>query len=345
MGAMSALLLASPAFAQDSKKLVVAATGGQYERILREHVFAPFTKETGIEVTFVAGALGERWGLLRAMADSSGVEWDLMEVGSGDVWVPGRNSLLLDLGNDCALVPKAKTDGFPDTCNRYGVLSGFGATLLVANEDLFKGPLPSDWKDFYDVENFPGPRALSNFGDPWRALVGALLADGVPANELFPLDLDRAFAKLDEIRPHIAVWWRTGDQIQRAFREKEVSLGLIWNTRTEFLRNEGVPLKRIWDGATLNMAHWSIFKDAPNKENAIRFLNWYFDNPEAQVAYGRAAAISPSTRSALALYSPEEQKEQPTYQENLPGIVSIDYEWLGQNNDTILKRWNTWIAR
>ena len=40
----------------------------------------------------------------------------------------------------------------------------------------------------------------------------ALLADGVAPSKLFPLDLDRAFHKLDQIKPNVAVWWKTGDQ-------------------------------------------------------------------------------------------------------------------------------------
>ena len=120
---------------------------------------------------------------------------------------------------------------------------------------------------------------------------------------------------------------------------------LTWNTRTEFLRKEGIPLKRIWNGATLNLARWAVFKNAPDADNAIRFLNWYFDHPDVQVAFGRAAAISPATKSALALYSPDEQKEQPVYPDNLRQIVPVDYEWLGQNNDLILERWSTWLAQ
>ena len=40
-----------------------------------------------------------------------------------------------------------------------------------------------------------------------RTIPAALVADGVPKDKLYPLDLDRAFKKLDEIKPHIKVWW------------------------------------------------------------------------------------------------------------------------------------------
>ena len=344
IGSIAMLATMETANAQDPGRLVVAATGGGYEQIMREHVFDVFAAETGIDVIFVSGALGERWTKIKAMTDAGNFEWDMMELGSGDVWNPERAAFLLDLGQNCALVPKAASDGLPTTCNRHGVLPSVGATLLTANIEAFDGEVPSNWVEFWDVENFPGPRALQNFGSPWRVLIGALIADGVPKDDLFPLDLDRAFAKLDEIRPHVTVWWSSGDQIQRAFREDEVTAGLIWGTRLAFLQREGIPLTPIWNGATLNEAHWAVFKDAPNRENAIRFLNWYFDHPEVQVAFGRAGSLSPSTRSALALYSADEQKDQPGHADNIDGIVPVDYRWIADSHAEVLERWNAWLA-
>jgi mannopine transport system substrate-binding protein len=279
------------------------------------------------------------------MANAGRMEWDLMELNTGDVEIPERNRHLMDLGDNCASVPKARTDGFADTCHRYGVLPGYGATLLVVNRSRFGDRAPSSWADFFNPAQFPGPRSLPNQGDPWRVLIGALIADGVPRNALFPLDLDRAFRRLEQIRPSIALWWRSGDQFQQAFRQGEVIAALSWNTRIEFLRREGVPVQRVWDGATLNVAHWSVLRGAPNASNALRFLNWYFDHPEVQVAFGRAAAVSPATRSALALLPPEEQREQPGFPENRARIVDVDYGWIAANNELIIRRWNEWIAR
>ena len=337
-------LAAGPAHGAD--RLVMAATGGGYQKIMKEQVFDRFSQETGIEVVFVSGALGERWAKIQAMTDAGNFEWDMMEGGSSDVFNPDRQVYLEDLGEKCTRVPKAHSDGVPATCHRYGILPVFGATLLTANTEAFDGgKIPSSWKEFWDVENFPGPRALQNFGTPWRVLVGALSADGVPHDEIFPLDLDRAFAKLDEIRPHIAVWWSTGDQIQRAFREGEVVAGLIWGTRLGFLQKEGLPLTPVWDGATLNAAHWIVFKDGPNKEAAVRFLNWYFDNPEAQHAFAVAGNLAPSTKSAVSFFSPEEQVQQPTHPDNVDGIIPVDYQWLSDNEDEIVERWTSWLAQ
>ena len=36
------------------------------------------------------------------------------------------------------------------------------------------------------------------------------MADGVAPDKLYPLDVDRAFKKLEEIKPNITVWWTSG---------------------------------------------------------------------------------------------------------------------------------------
>ncbi|MCT7378256.1 extracellular solute-binding protein [Chelativorans salis] len=335
----------SQASGGENGRLVMAATGGDYERKLREFVFEPFSRQTGIEVVLVSGTTGEFWAKAMAMSEAGHLQWDMMEAGSGDVFVPARNRLLVDLGEDCALVSKAKSDGAGEICHRFGVVPTYGATLLTANRTMFDGGAPSSWNDFFNVADFPGPRSLPNFSTPWRVLIGALLADGVAPDKLFPLDLDRAFDKLDQIRPHISLWWKTGDQIQRALRDQEVAMTLVWNTRIDFLRDEGLPLQRVWRGWTLNEADWVVFKGAPNRQNALRFLNWYFDHPEVQAAFAQAIAASPTTKSALELLPQSDKEDSPIFPDNFKGVVEVDYTWLANHHAEIVERWNRWIAQ
>src|SRR5262249_38150551 len=80
-------------------------------------------------------------------------------------------------------------------------------------------------------------------------LIFALLADGVPADRLYPLDIDRAFKKLDRIKPHIKVWWREGNQSQQLIRDGELDMMSIWNGRASELKEAGVAVELIWNGA------------------------------------------------------------------------------------------------
>ena len=60
--------------------------------------------------------------------------------------------------------------------------------------------------------------------NPIDTLEIALMADGVAPKDLYPLDLDRAFRKLDEIKDHIAVWWTGGAQSTQLLESGEVDM-------------------------------------------------------------------------------------------------------------------------
>src|SRR3546814_12005440 len=77
--------------------------------------------------------------------------------------------------------------------------------------DRIKGPGPQSWADFWDMKRFPGKRGMRR--TPKYSLEFALMADGVPADRVYPMlrtpaGVDRAFRKTDETKPHVV--WRSG---------------------------------------------------------------------------------------------------------------------------------------
>jgi len=59
------------------------------------------------------------------------------------------------------------------------------------------------------------------------------------ATSVYPIDIDRAFKKLDQIKRHIKVWWREGTQSQQLIRDGEVDMMSIWNARASELKQQG----------------------------------------------------------------------------------------------------------
>ena len=96
---------------------------------------------------------------------------------------------------------------FEEAKGEYGYGYQYYSTIMAWREDA---KAPQSWQDFWDVANFPGKQALPDY--PTYILPMALLADGVPVAELYPLDLDRAFASLEKIKDQVAVWWQAGAQ-------------------------------------------------------------------------------------------------------------------------------------
>jgi len=111
-----------------------------------------------------------------------------------------------------------KEDDLPPSAvvaDGFGIAQNILGTALCYRSGKYRDGGPSSWADFWDVKKFPGSRSLCLSDSP-RTLIFALLADGVPRDQLYPLDIDRAFKKLDQIKPHVKVWWREGTQSQHS---------------------------------------------------------------------------------------------------------------------------------
>jgi mannopine transport system substrate-binding protein len=342
--ALLALALPAAVHAQSGKELVIATTGGAQEQELRKHFYEPFEKATGIRVRPVSGAEAQTVARVKAMVTAGSVSWDIFQAGDIQSSSDEYRALTEDLGSFCEPL-KGNADLLPGACKPTGLLAAYGTTLLVYNDAKFPGRKPRSWADFWYVKDFPGPRSLPNFNDPWRVLAAALLADGVPVDKLFPLDLDRAFRKMDEIRPHVALWWKTGDQSVQGFRNGEYVMGMIWQTRASALRAEKQPLDWSQNQAVLVGDRWALIKGAPNRENALRFLKFYVENIEGQARRCEAQTCTPTSRKAAAMMSAEAQKALPLAPDVFGGLVVPDADWINANKTAMLNRWNAWLQQ
>jgi putative spermidine/putrescine transport system substrate-binding protein/mannopine transport system substrate-binding protein len=174
-------------------------------------------------------------------------------------------------------------------------------------------------------------------------LATALLADGVEPAELVPMDLDRAFRKMDEIKPEVAVWWETGDQSQQIMRDREVVLSMMWSGRAVSLKDEGVPIDVELNQAIDETSFWSVLKDAPHLDAAYEFLNFYITRPEAHVEFYEDTYYPTPNQEALDLLPESERQDNvATIADELVEVNG--YEWVAENQERITERWNSWLA-
>ena len=199
------------------------------------NVIKAFEKKYGIKVVETSPV---DFGKLRAMVDSGNVEWDLTEIGGQDAIRAGKLNLLDKV--DPKVVDRSK---YPPTAqNPFVFASSVYTTIIGYRTDVFKGGThPKSWADWWDVKKFPGARSMRNH--PTDNLEFALIADGVPKDKLYPIDFDRAFKKLDQIKPHVTVWWSTGQQPAQLLLDKEVVLATGWNGRFYDIIKKGAPVE------------------------------------------------------------------------------------------------------
>ena len=79
---------------------------------------------------------------------------------------------------------------------------------IIYNTAAFsKGKHPRSWAEVWDAKAFPGPRTFNFGGGTTPQLEFALLADGVPLSQVYPIDIERAWKKYDQLRPLVSKWY------------------------------------------------------------------------------------------------------------------------------------------
>lgn len=321
------------------KELVIVATGGTFEAGLKKWFYEPFEKATGVKVISVTANSLDQFTKLRAMLQTGYVEYDIVSGGPASAY-QFRDTIV---NIDCARLTNL-SQALPGSCDRYMLLRTFGGGVIAYNTRAFPGGGPQSYADFWDVKRFPGPRAINNSGSPQWVLAMALLADGVPPDRLFPMDLDRAFRKMDEIKPHVRVWWKSGDQSQQILRDGEVVMSFMWSGRANTLRSQGLPIEVVWSQAIKDYATWSIARHAPHPNAAYAFLNFFLGNPRAHVEFGKQIGGDTSNAEAVKLIPPADRPRYgSTYWDKM---IDVDGNaWVQENRAMIVERWNAWLAQ
>jgi mannopine transport system substrate-binding protein len=247
---------------------------------------------------------------------------------------------------DCSRIPSAAEMGVDGACGD-ALLRYIGGGVLAFSKDAFPdgGPQPQTWEDFWDFETFPGPRSLQqNGGDGWNYMI-ALMADGVPPDELFPLDLERAEAKLEELRPNVPVWWSSGDQSQQIMRDGEVVMSMMWSNRALTLVRQGVPMGVSWQGAIQDPTYWALLKGAPNEENGYALLEFIMGNVEGHVGFFRDIVADSSNKVALEAYTEEERRDSALNPQNFSAMAVPDFAYVAENTDMMRRRFQDFLSR
>jgi spermidine/putrescine-binding protein len=212
-GSMSTAALAA-------ESLVFTSWGGTTQDAQKKAWAEPFTKATGIKVNQDGPT---DYGKFKAMVESGNVAWDVVDVEYDFAVKAAADGLLEPI--DFAVVDKKAID--PRFVTDHAVGSFYYSFVIGYNKDTYGTKAPKTWADVFDTKAFPGKRTFYKWSAP-GVLEIALLADGVPADKLYPLDIDRAFKKLDTIKKDI-VWWGGGAQSQQLLASGEAPIGEFWN--------------------------------------------------------------------------------------------------------------------
>lgn len=347
--------LTGMAFAASAQEVNVVSWGGAYEMSQVEAYNKPFTAETGIRVNMIAA--DNPATPLKAQVEAGNVTADVFDVEVSDAIRLCDEGALIEI--DHAALPAAPdgtaaVDDFVEgallDCAVANIV--WGTVISFDTTKFDEGAQPQSAADFFNTADFPGKRGLPR--NPKRTLYLALIADGVPAAEIYDVlgtdeGVERAFAKLDTIKSDV-VWWEAGAQPVQLLADGEVSMTTVYNGRIfDAMVAENKPFEVIWDGQYMDMDMFVIPKDAPNMEAALQYLKFATDTQRLAdqakyIAYGPARR---SSAELVGLYQDgvtEMAPHMPTSPEALENAVMDNPEFWADHDTELTERFNAWLA-
>jgi putative spermidine/putrescine transport system substrate-binding protein len=327
--ALPAVIIPARAFAD--QKLVFVSYGGTTQEAQEKTVIRAFQQETGIQVITASGPDVAK---LKAQVRTGNIEWDVVNFIGSQAVSAAREGLLEKI--DYSIVDAS--DMFLPTKEATLPWYSYGGGIGYDPNRHPAGKHPRDWPQFWDARSFPGRRGLRSRPDENLEL--ALMADGVPAKSLYPLDVDRAFKSLDRIKSHVAKWMAETPQTISLLQANEVDFVFTYSGRVEAAKKQGLNLAYVYESNIVTPAYMCVAKGTRNRAASMKLVN-YFLRPDLQAAFCNVMGYTPVKRAAMKLLTPEVRAQQPNLDD--PTTAVTDVEWWADNFAEVNKRFKEWL--
>jgi putative spermidine/putrescine transport system substrate-binding protein len=308
--------------------LVFTSSGSSYQRAQTKAWLKPYSNETGTKIHQDSPT---DYAKIQSMVENNKVVWDVVNV-SNDFGLQSTADLLEPL--DYSVIDKGPIlEGY---ASEYRIACMLYANTLAYNTEQIHST-PSSWADLFDTQKFPGPRGFRK--SPWETLEVALLGDEVPPENLYPLDVDRAFDKLDTIKDRI-VWWETGGQLQQQLADGDVALASAWNGRVQKEIDSGTPLKIQWNQNLQTADYLVVPKGTAHKEKAMELIA-YCVSGQNNYRLSEFIPYAPINKESIPKVDPQVRPQLPTAHRDVG--VTFNAEWWDNNREAVEQRFNKWL--
>lgn len=357
--AAGALLAVAGAGQAQAQSLTIVSWGGAYTESQVRAYHDPYMAENpGVTIINDDSSANALAGI-RAQAQAGNVTWDLVDMLPSDAQLACDEGLILEIDHDemLAAAPDgtpASEDFLPGSLGDCFIPQIVYSTVMTFNTEMFPADnQPASIEDFFDVENFPGRRAIQN--RPGANLEWALYADGVPIDEIYevletPEGVDRAFAKLDTIKEHL-IFWTEGSQAPQLLADREVSFATGYNGRMFAAAEvEGQPFAIIWDGQIVEWDGWVVPAGGNNIDAVMDYLYWATDTQRLAdqakfISYGPARASSAALVGEHADLGIDMGPHMPTHPDNYQTPIVLDNDFWTDYGDELRERFSNWMLQ
>jgi putative spermidine/putrescine transport system substrate-binding protein len=323
-----------PAHAQAKiPEVVMANWGGDSQKAFGQTFVPNYEKKTGGKI--VMDGSGPSNAKLRAMVESKHITWDFCDCGAAAIGELGPLGMLESL--DFSIIDKAKSN--PNFIFEHGICNYLFSFVTAYDTKKVSG-VPT-LQDFFDVQKIPGKRLMRKDVQPMIDM--ALMADGVPPDQLYPLDRERAFKKIASIKDHL-LFWETGAQSIDMLRSGEVVMAWMWHTRANVVKQDTQgKIDFTFNGGVLVSGAWVVPKGNPAGKQAMHAIASTQD-PEPQIALLKLLGNGPANPQADTLVPPELQAINPASAKNSAVQAKMSFDWWMKNYPATLKAYRDMVA-
>lgn len=325
--AFSGIGLAQAVSGKGANEIVVMTTGGTLEAAQKAALYEPFTKATGIKVVLITVDPAK---VLVSIDRGDAPEVDVIQVNAARAALYERRNALEKIDykyfDPDTIAGMAQSYRQPFTVGQITYSLG-----LAYSEDAVKGKRPpATWAEFFDPKAIPGARAMAPCEAGWILDGGvmeiALMADGVPADKLYPLDVDRAFRKLEAFKPNVSVFYGSAGDGPQSLIDGRADFAATFNGRIYTVRNQGAKVNFNWNQSLIQTNFWAVMHKSPNRDNAMKFLA-FASRAQPQSIISNMMAYGPTNDKAFALIKSDLRPWLPGSPENVAKQVRQDYTW------------------
>ena len=335
------------------ESFVFISAGGAYQAAERQAWLDPLREKFGIEI--VEDSPDPSTAQVRAQAETGAIMWELIDRGGVSIAALLKSDSLGEY--DTAIVD---TRDLLDIFTSEGPYVAGGAitwsAVLAYNTDVYPGETgPKSWADFFDLEEFPGRRALRSSVSYGGQLQIQRLARNpellntpegrrdvaTPSQEQMAEDF-AWFADWNEQAGSDIIYWETGSQCPELLVAGEVNMCSAWNGRIFDAQQAGEPLKICWEcGFMTGISGWTIAKGLkeqdPQKYELVNLAVAWVTFPQNNVRISQFITYGPGNRKSFAFMDDPAydavRDDLPTSGANISYAILWDEVWFADNLD------------
>lgn len=317
--------------ASKEKEQVIVYNWGEY---LDPEVIEMFEEETGIEVIYDEYETNET---MYPKIESGAAEYDVVCPSDYMIQKMIENDLLAEINFDN--VPNAQNIGEQyyeqsrefDPENKYSVPYCFGTVGILYNKTMVDEPIDS-WNVLWDEKYADNILMQDSVRDAFMVSLKRL---GYSMNSTDEKELEEARDDLIEQKPLTQAY--VVDQVRDKMIGNETAIGVIYSGEAIYTQQENPDLEYVIpkEGTNVWIDSWCILKDAPNKENAEKFIN-FLCRPDIALMNFEYITYSTPNEEAQKLIEDESIRNSEIAFPDLTKYNNLEtFHYLGEDGDAL----------